>query len=232
VSVLIERTRRDGSVVQIAMTERADGNFHIDAERSALTARRAEVMPGDWVVARQVHGARVVDAADVVDSGLDPSSAPEADALVTAVPNIPIAVQGADCAPLAFLTDGGPIAVAHAGWRGLGAGVVSSVVSKLKTCGAGVDEVVVGPVIGTHCYEFGADDLERVAAELGDDVRGRTAKGSPALDLRAAITSACNREGIERVTFQRPCTACGDGGFSHRARREPERHALVMRIRS
>ena len=83
--------REDGTVVEVAITERADGDFHIDSPDVA--DRRARVMPGDWSVVRQVHGAVIVAA--------DPAHAPEADAVYTAEPDRPIAVQGADCAPVA-----------------------------------------------------------------------------------------------------------------------------------
>ena len=46
---------------------------------------------------------------------------------------------------------------------------------------------VVGPCIHAECYEFGVDDLDRVAAVAGPQVRSRTSDGSPALDLRAGI---------------------------------------------
>lgn len=226
-SVLKVFPRTDGSVVELAFTERRDGDFHIDAEPVALFARRHAVMTGEWSVVRQVHGATVVDAADVTGSALD---APEADGIVTGKLDQPIAVQGADCAPLAFVTDKGPIGVAHAGWRGLQSGVVNAVVAELRDRGAEVEAIVVGPVIGTECYEFGADDLNRVVESLGDTVRGTTPSGSPALDMRAAIVAAAKNAGVTDVSFVRPCTGCGDGGFSHRVRQESQRHALVARI--
>ena len=230
-SILIERTRADGSIIDIAITEVADGDFRIDAEPAGLADRRSSVMDGEWVVVRQVHGSNVVDAATVVSDGLAPNDAPNADAITTEVSGVPIAVQGADCAPLAFVTDGGPIAVAHAGWRGLAAGVISSVVEVLAEDGVVVTEVVVGPVIGPECYEFGAEDLDEVARTLGDSVRSETSAGTPALDLRSAISTACAGVGIATVTFAGSCTACSGGGFSHRSRRDGERHALVARIR-
>lgn len=229
-SVRIERQRHDGSVIELAFTEHDDGDFHIDATPRQLNERRNAVMEGPWVAVRQVHGARVVDAAAVLREGLRADLAPEGDAVITDAPGVSISVQGADCAPLAFVTDSGPIAVAHAGWRGLAAGVIASVLETLSAQGAVTKEVIVGPLIGAECYEFGADDLDRVADVLGNDVRGVTAQGRPALDLKAAIVASCRLAGVPEVTFARPCTACGGGGFSHRARGDKQRHALVARI--
>ncbi len=231
VSVHYERSRGDGSVIEFTFTEVDDGDFHIDAEPTGLADRRMAVMSGEWAVARQVHGADVVDASTIVAGGLDAHAAPEADAIITDEPGRPIAVQGADCAPLGFVTSKGPVAVAHAGWRGLASGIVDSVVNELAMRGAVVTEVLVGPVIGPGCYEFGSDDLEAVAGELGDVVRAETASGTPALDLRAAIRASCEAAGVEQVSFVRPCTGCSNGGFSHRARKDTERHALAVRIR-
>ena len=231
-SVHKQISRADGSTIELAFTERSDGDFHIDADPDALAERRKLVMAGPWAVVRQVHGADVADAALFDEIGFDPTNAPHADAIVTSEADQPIAVQGADCAPLAFITSSGPIAVAHAGWRGLAAGVIESVTETLAERGAVVEEVLVGPVIGTACYEFGSADLDDVAAQLGPHVRGVSATGTPALDMRAAIESACNKAGIDSVSFVSACTSCGDSGFSHRARGETERHALVARIAS
>lgn len=214
--------RADESIVEVATTDRSDGDFHLRSEPAGLRQRRVAVMPGDWAVVDQVHGAVVADA--------DPASTLQADALVTSAPDQPIAVQGADCAPIAFITDRGPVGVAHAGWKGLGAGVIDATVTRLAREGATTTCAVVGPVICPDCYEFGADDLDDVAATLGDDVRSVTAAGTPALDMRAAITAALASAGVDDVRFVAGCTACGNAGFSHRARQEPQRHALVARI--
>lgn len=214
--------RNDESVVEVCTTDRLDGDFHLRSSEPGLESRRSAIMPGRWAVVQQVHGARVVRA--------DPDVAEEADAVYTATPGQPIAVQGADCAPIAFITDAGPIAVAHAGWRGLAAGVVRETVERLSADGATTCFAIVGPVICPDCYEFGPDDLDVVADALGDEVRAQTPAGTPALDLRAAITTAFASEGIDDVRFVAACTSCGDGGFSHRARQEPQRHALAARI--
>lgn len=215
-------SRSDGTVLELAFTDREDGDFHIDAEPAGLAERRRAVMPGDWAVVRQVHGSAVVAA--------DPAKAPEADGVFTAELDQPIAVQGADCAPIALVGEAGPIGVVHAGWRGLAAGVIDSMVATLREAGAMVDTAIVGPVIGPECYEFGAGDLDEVAQALGDVVRGTTTDGTPALDLAAGIRASCARAGMQSVEFVGGCTACTWDGFSHRARQDAGRHALVARL--
>ncbi len=214
--------REDGTVIEVCTTDRRDGDFHLHAELDGLVARRSVVMPGAWAVAQQVHGAAVVDG--------DPRATPQADALITTEVGQPIAVQGADCAPIAFITDGGPVAVAHAGWRGLAAGVIDETIGRLEEQGARTQCAVVGPTIGPECYEFGRDDLDHVASLLGEEVRGSTSAGAPALDLRSAITSAFAKHDVIDVRFVGGCTACENAVFSHRARGDVERHALAARI--
>ncbi len=219
--------RDDGSVVEIAWTDRSDGNFHIDDPDGGLVARRAAVMDRAWAVVHQVHGNVVIDATAAVGT----NDLIDADGLTTASPEQPIAVQGADCAPIAFITDEGPIGVAHAGWRGLAAGIIRNVVERLSESNATTVEAVVGPVICVDCYEFGSDDLDDVADQLGDVVRAQTQAGTPALDMRAAITASFDRVDVTKVSFVGGCPGCDETGFSHRVRQDPERHCLVARLK-
>ena len=87
---------------------------------------------------------------------------------------------------------------------------------------------LLGPCIRPGCYEFGADDLAQVARRLGDGVRGTTATGAPALDVPAAVRAALGRVGVVEVDDVGICTACSPVHFSHRARRELGRQALVV----
>ena len=215
--------RSDGNLVEVVVTTRPDGDFHIDAEREALAARRDSVLAGPWSVIRQVHGSTVVEA--------DPAAAPEADGVFTDVVGQVIAVQGADCSPIAFITSEGPIGVVHAGWRGLAAGVIGQMATALTDRGAVIERVVVGPTICVDCYEFGTEDLDAVADALGESVRATTSSGTPALDLMAGIELSCEAHGLGPVETMGGCTSCeADKFFSHRARKEPQRHALAMRI--
>ena len=224
--------REDGSVIDVAWTDRADGDFHIDASPHALAQRRQGVMAGSWAVVRQVHGNAVVGASDALAS----SELLEADGIVTSVSDQPIAVQGADCAPVALITNRGPIGVAHAGWRGLACGIVESLANALgaRSNQLGervvIDRAVVGPVICPACYEFGETDLARVVDALGESVRASTRTGTPALDMRAGLVSAFDAVGVSTVDFVGGCPACEETGFSHRGRSDTERHCLVARL--
>ncbi len=149
-----------------------------------------------------------------------------ADAAVTRVPGAALAVGAGDCAPVALLADRA-VGVIHAGWRGLVAGVIPAAVSALRGLGATDIRAVLGPCIHAGCYEFGEADLDRAAAVLGDQVRGRTSGGAPALDVPAAVTSGLAAAGVGVVDDVGVCTACSADHWSYRARGDRGRQALV-----
>jgi YfiH family protein len=188
-----------------------------------LAARRREVIDLPWTWLRQVHGARVVTVQHAGDAAGE-----AADAAVTAVPGAALAVHTADCAPVVLVADG-VVGVVHAGWKGLVEGVIPAAVDAMRALGAGDVDAVLGPCIHAECYEFGPDDLAAVAAVLGDDVRGVTAAGRPALDVPAAVRAAAAHAGVRRVDDVGLCTSCDDTRwFSHRARAETGRQAAVV----
>jgi YfiH family protein len=186
--------------------------------------QRTAAVDRPWTRLHQVHGDRVVV---VTEPG--GSVGEEADAAVTAVPGARLAVLTADCAPVAFASDDGVVGVAHAGWRGLVAGVLERTVEAMRALGAdGRIQAALGPCIHAECYEFGADDLDVVAARYGDVVRAITTEGTPALDLPAAVRAALDGAGVELVSGDLACTACSPDHYSFRARREDERQATVV----
>jgi hypothetical protein len=131
-------------------------------------ARAVAIAPGDLMRARQVH------AAAVAIGRHPPGSRPDADVLIARDPDIALAVQAADCVPL-LMADRrtGAIGAAHAGWRGLAAGVPGAVVRALAhEFGSRVCDLIaaLGPSIGACCYEVGGDVKERFV-EAGFDSR-------------------------------------------------------------
>jgi YfiH family protein len=178
-------------------------------------------VPGPVTWLRQVHGADVVTV-----TGPGEHSGVEADAAVSAAPGCAVAVRTADCAPIVVrAAEDAAVAVIHAGWRGLVAGVVEAAVEALRAVGGSPGRAVIGPCIQPGCYEFGADDLDAVAAVFGDDVRAETMWGTPALDLPGAAAIALERAGVAAVARAGICTACSRDYFSHRARSDCERMA-------
>jgi len=209
-------------------TGRAEGDLAVDVEPGALAARRRTVVGTDvrdapWTWLAQVHGRGVVT---VTEPGQWAGA--RADAAVTAVPGSPLVVHTADCAPVVLLADG-VVGVAHAGWRGLVAGVISATAAAMRDIGAGSLRAVLGPCIRSPCYPFGAEDLARVSELLGREVEASTALGAPALDLAAGVRTALARAGVDHVDDSGACTACEPGRyFSYRARAEAQRQAAVV----
>lgn len=168
-----------------------------------------------------MHGARVVTVSHPGQhAGVD------ADAAVTAVPGCTVVVRTADCAPL-VLEGHHSVAVVHAGWRGLVAGVVAEAVAALRAGGDDVRVAHLGPCIRPGCYEFSEPELSVVADQLGPSVRSSTAWGTPALDLPTAVALALQAVGVRDLRDESGCTACDRRWFSHRARAEAERVATV-----
>ncbi len=177
-----------------------------------------------WSWVRQVHGAAVA-VADRPGGG----AGTVADALVSARADTALAVLTADCAPVALASPEGVLAAAHGGWRGLLAGVIERTVEAMSGLGATHIVAAVGPCVRAECYEFGVEDLDQVAARLGRSVRSVTADGKPALDLVAAVAATLQRAGVSDVDLtSAACTACCPDYFSHRARGEAQRQALVV----
>ena len=150
---------------------------------------------------RQVHGGSVLR----VDG---PGLAGEADALVTEHPDLPLAVRTADCVPVVIHSEAA-VAVVHAGWRGLAAGVLTNALAELTENGGRPIRAAVGPSIGPCCYEVGAE----VIAALGVPA-STTGWGTPSVDLWAAAERQLADVDVWRADL---CTHCEEPFHSYRA---------------
>ncbi len=188
--------------------------------------------------ARQVHGTgvAVVDAggpgddATVEDAAVDE---PEADALVSAMAGVPVAVLVADCLPV-LLADAraGVVGAAHAGRRGLLAGVLPRTVEAMVALGADAARLraVVGPAAGACCYEV-PQEMHDDAVTVLPQLAGRTTWGTPSLDLRAAAVAQLSSLGLAGVTTVGGCTVEDETLYSYRRSRTTGRFAGVVAVR-
>nr|WP_205709073.1 peptidoglycan editing factor PgeF [Kineococcus siccus] len=183
-----------------------DDPARVAAHREAL---RAAVGADALVLARQVHGA------DVVHVDRVPAEVPEADALVTGVRGLALAVLVADCVPVLLCdAEAGLVAVAHAGRPGLVAGVVPAVVAALRARGARDVRASLGPSICGGCYEVPPAMADDVAAHV-PAARARTTWGTSAVDVAAGVLAQLAQAGVPASRVSR-CTAEHDDLFSYR----------------
>lgn len=181
------------------------------------------------VHARQVHGA-AVDVHEAADAGLFIGEG--RDGHFTARAGVLLTVSVADCVPV-FLVDPARRAVAlvHAGWRGVAAGILAAGVAEFARTGSDPADLLVhlGPAICGDCYEVGPE----VFAALGLDAP----PGPAPLDLRAALAARAVAAGVtaERITASAHCTRCQRTGprrfHSHRAG-DPERQIAFLGVRA
>lgn len=206
--------------VRALVTTRALGDMRSEQGRARLRAH----LPADPVWLRQVHGISVIRASSQL------SGAP-ADASHTSDRNIVCAVMIADCMPV-LLADGagGVVAIAHAGWRGLAAGVIEAAIDAMAVPAAAV-LAWLGPAIGPAAYEVGA---EVRAAFLARDARAEAAfvparPGHWRLDLYAVARQRLAARGVARISGGGFCTfAEQERFFSWRRDRAAERMAAAL----
>lgn len=108
---------------------------------------------------RQVHGTSVAGDGDASDGDAGEEE-PEADASVSTHPDAVLAILSADCLPVVFSAcDGSEIGAAHAGWRGLSAGVLEATLASMRSAPAQVI-AWMGPAAGPQAYEVGGEVRE------------------------------------------------------------------------
>ena len=115
------------------------------------------VTPDALVTVNQVHSPDVVTVTGPL------ADRPRADAMVTAMPGLALAVLTADCQPVLFAdAQAGVIGAAHAGWRGALDGVLEATVAAMEALGARREAIsaVIGPCISQAAYEVGPEFLD------------------------------------------------------------------------
>ena len=198
----------------------ADDPAAVWANRVAF-ARAAGLDARDLVVPGQVHGTVVAE----VGSGQRGRGAqgpadvlPATDGLLTAEPGLPLFVSFADCVPVAVAADDGHggvrLALVHAGWRGMVAGIVGTA-ARAAGAGGTLRAAVIGPSICPRCFEVAADVGERFEAAFPGTWRdGR-------VDLWESARRQLREAGLPpgHVLSTGLCTCHDRRFFSHRRER-------------
>lgn len=179
----------------------------------------AALLPSEPLWLRQVHGTKVVDLDQL-------SLSREGDAAVTRVKNRVCVIRVADCMPVLLADDeGAVIGAAHAGWRGLSAGVIENTISVMGVNG---NRLVawLGPAIGPTVYEVG-DEVRATFKEK--DAFLPTRPGHWLLDLYAVARRRLAQYGVSRVFGGGYCTYTDSARFySYRRDRTGGRMAAYL----
>jgi len=183
--------------------------LHVGDDESAVLQNRRilEEELGPVQFMNQVHGNRVAIIEAVTDEY------PTADALVTGIPGISLAVQVADCIPL-LLYSTHSVAAVHVGRKGLLNAVTSKALEIMRSMGATEISAIIGPSICGPCYEVSQEIYEEVVA-LHPAAASQTASLTPALDLPAALREVLKEAGVVIVDEFR-CTVEDSDLFSYR----------------
>jgi len=177
----------------------------------------------ELVIPGQVHGTRVAVIGER-ERGRGARSRDDVihdtDGLVTAVPRVALVTSFADCVPVFVVgetaTGALVIALAHAGWRGMLAGVVGTLVQTVATLGV-PRAALVGPSIGPCCFAAADDVADQFAQHFGAEVVLRESDEA-AVDLWRCAAIDLERRGVAPAAIVNPrlCTSCDARFFSHR----------------
>ncbi len=183
------------------------------AENRRRLCAAAGADPARTVQNHQVHGTVVRVAEPMLGGYLDPQGdLPQADALITREADLALVALSADCVPIVIAAlDGSAVAVCHAGWKGLVAGVVEATVAAL---GEGAYAADVGPCAGPQAYEVGEDVAAPLRERFGE---GAAYRGTA--DLAACAGLALFSAGVspDAIDIAGICTITeSDDFFSYR----------------
>jgi YfiH family protein len=163
---------------------------------------------GNTQYMNQVHGNRVAVIEEVTDE------IPTADALVTGISGITLAVMIADCIPL-ILSSKHCVAAVHVGRKGLVNRVTEKTIEIMREISNQEISATIGPAICGKCYEVSQDIYDEVV-ESHPTCASRTNSDTPALDLLSGLIADLQDLGINKIDNQTRCTVENDDLFSYR----------------
>ncbi len=201
----------------------------VNDEVAAVDSNRAllrSYLPSEPRWLKQVHGTRAIEAAQWLPET-------EADACFTRERNVVCAVMSADCIPVLLCDrDGGTVAAAHAGWRGLSAGILETTLDAMGAPPASLC-AYLGPAIGARAFEVGDDVYETFVMHSPHAAAAFTcaAQGKWLCDLFRLARQRLAGYGVERIFGGEDCTYSNpERFFSHRRDRITGRMAALIWI--
>ena len=222
-------TTRNGGVSQDEFSSFNLGR-HVGDDPQAVAANRQQLrdfLPDAPVWLEQIHGIQVINAAECSVS----RPTPQADAAFTRQSGTICVVMTADCLPVLFCDDAGTVvAAAHAGWRGLLAGVLEETIRAMHVPGRQL-MAYLGPAIGPQSFEVGE---EVRAAYISADLKSAAAfkpsvPGKWLADIYLLARQRLNDQGVERIFGGEFCTVRqSDRFFSYRRDGQTGRMASMI----
>lgn len=198
-------------------TTAADGDWSqakvTESRIKKLIEKKHGLAPTAAVWLNQVHGNEVVAAEEDQHGSLG-----DGDALVTDQLGVALTVRTADCVPV-FITAAGVVALAHAGFGGVRAGVLEATLNKLRseyrTFQNGM-AVNFGPHICGKCFELYGEWLTETARDPTLSPFLQKREGKSYFSLQNALAQQAKRCGAMVMNAAAPCTVHDSGLFSHR----------------
>ncbi len=192
-----------GAFASLNLGAHVGDDLELVAGNRALAA--ADFGPVQYM--NQVHGDRIAIIEEISEE------VPTADALVTGIPGIGLAVMVADCIPL-LLHSPEVVAAVHVGRKGLVNGVAVKTIELMQEMGASRISATIGPAICGTCYEVSEDIYSEVTSYF-PLAASRTEQGTLSLDLPKALIAVLESRSIE-VSNESICTVESDDHFSYR----------------
>ncbi|MGE5707562.1 MAG: peptidoglycan editing factor PgeF [Bacteroidota bacterium] len=183
---------------------------------------------------KQVHEHRVLRL-DAPEDALEGENKQQADALITDVPGLAIAVMTADCVPI-LLEDPatGAVAAVHAGWRGTVQRIVMETIEAMKReYGTRPEDLraAIGPAIGACCYEIGPEVIRELEKLPGANACLLPGEGEKAFaDLRGFNAFQLQNLGVASIELVGECTRCREDLFYSYRRNGPHAGRMLAAI--
>lgn len=183
-----------------------DDPLHVATNRQRLVAEASLPAMPRWL--EQVHGTEVVRLPSARAEAL------QADACMTSDAGVVCAVMTADCLPVLFCSDDGrEVAAAHAGWRGLCAGVLENTLAQFASPASQI-HAWLGPAIGPDAFEVGGEVRTAFMAKDGRaQLAFRPAGAKYFADIWLLAQQRLQAAGVKSVSMTRRCTFHENGEF-------------------
>jgi len=215
-----------------------DNAAHVVANR-ARVADAMGLRAENLLTVHQAHSPDVLN----VSTLHNPTAAPKADAMVTTMPDVGLAILTADCAPILLADESaGVIGAAHAGWKGAAAGVLEKTVAAMETLGAARKQIkaVIGPTISQTNYEVGPEFKDRFMSNDAANEKffvKAPKDGHHLFDLPAFCVAHLRAAGVGEAHHTSMCTYGDEATFysyrraTHRSEPDYGRNISVIVLR-